>query len=246
MVSALSTSFARPSARFPAGLSGVAACCGDPVERGTERGDEGDGGGVGGLAGFGVFALFAEVEVVARVVGGFHAIPGALGDGEVGEAGGDHDGFLRAADENVDAPGVHVEVGGAEAGDGVDDEQGLGTDIFEQLGDAGGAVADAGGGLGGLHEDDAGFELEGGPDLVEREGLAVGGGDDVDGAAEVFGEGGPALAELAGGEDEDAVAGAGEVRDMAASMAPVPEEERRMTSFLVPTNCHAGRARTRV
>ncbi len=57
-------------------------------------------------------------------------------------------------------------------------------------------VADAGGGLGGLDEDGAGFELEGGFDLVEREGLAVGGFDDVDVAAEGFGDAGPALAEF--------------------------------------------------
>ena len=77
--------------------------------------------------------------------------------------------------------------------------------LLEELGDGFDVVADAGGGLGGLHEDGAGFELEGGFDLVEREGLAVGGFDDVDFAAEGFGEGGPALAELSGGEDEDAV-----------------------------------------
>ena len=108
---------------------------------------------------------------------------------------------------------VHVEVGGAEAGDGVDDEQGFGASCLEQLGDGGDAVAHAGGGLGGLHEDGAGFELERGFDFVEREGLAVGRGDDVDLAAEGLGEGGPALAELAGGEDEHAVAGRGEVGD---------------------------------
>ena len=134
-----------------------------------------------------------------------------LRDGEIGEAGRDHDGLLRSADEDVDAPGVHVEVRGAEAGDGVDDEQRVVAGVAQDLRDAGGAVADASRGLGGLHEDDSGFELEGGLDFVKREGLAVGGGDDVDGAAEVFGQRGPALTELAGGEDENAVAGAGEV-----------------------------------
>ncbi len=74
-------------------------------------------------------------------------------------------------------------------------------------------MADAGGGFGGLDEDGAGFELEGGFDFVEGEGLAVGFFDDVGVAAEVFDQGGPALAELAGGEDEDAVAGRGEVGD---------------------------------
>ena len=83
----------------------------------------------------------------------------------------------------------------------------LGVCVLEQLGDAGHAVADAGRGFGGLHEDGAGFELERGLDFIERKGLAVGCGDDVDGAAEGLGEGGPALAELAGGEDKHAIAG---------------------------------------
>jgi hypothetical protein len=49
-------------------------------------------------------ALFAEVEVVARILAGLHGGPGAVADGEIGQAGRDHDGFLRAADEDVDAP----------------------------------------------------------------------------------------------------------------------------------------------
>ncbi len=109
------------------GVFGGAGLGGDPVERGAEGGDERDGGGVGGLAAARVLALLAEVEVVARVVAGFHAVPGLGAYGEVGQAGRDHDGFLRAADEAVDAPGVHVEVRGAEAGDGVDDEEGFGA-----------------------------------------------------------------------------------------------------------------------
>ncbi len=186
---------------------------GDPVKRCAESGDERDGGGVGGLAVLGVLALLAEVEVVARVVGGLHAIPGAIADGEVAEAGRNHDGLLRAADEDIDTPGVHVEVRGAEAGDGVDDEEGFGVGVLEQLGDGRDAVADAGRGLGGLHEDGAGFEVQRGLDFVEREGLAVGGADDVDVTAEGLADAGPALAELAGGEDQDAIAGRGEVGD---------------------------------
>ena len=121
MVWALSTSFLRPSAEISVGLTG------DVVERCSECGDEGYGGGVGGLAVLRVLALLAEIEVVARVVAGLHAVPCAVADGEVAEAGRNHDGLLRAADEDVDAPGVHVEVRGAEAGDGVDDEEGFGS-----------------------------------------------------------------------------------------------------------------------
>ncbi len=107
----------------------------------------------------------------------------------------------------------HVEMRGAEAGDGVDDEQRLGLFVLEEFGDAFDVVADAGGGLGGLDEDGASLELERGFDLIEREGLAVGHLDDIGVAAEGFDQRGPALAELAGGEDEDAVAGRGEVGD---------------------------------
>ena len=143
------------------GIVGSTGLGGDPIERGAECGDERDGGRVGGLAGAGVFALLAEIEIVARIVGGFHAIPGAGTHGEVGQTRRNHDGLLRAANEDVDAPGVHIEVRGAEAGNGVDDEQGFGARVLEQLGDTRGAVADAGGGFGGLHEDGAGFETEG-------------------------------------------------------------------------------------
>ena len=131
---------------------------GDVVQRRAECGDERDGRGVGALAELGVLALLAQIEVVARIVAGLHAVPGALADGEVAEAGRDHDCLLRAADEDVDAELVHVDVGGAEAGDGVDDEEGFGVGFLEQLGDGAEAVARAGGGLGGLHKDDAGFE----------------------------------------------------------------------------------------
>ena len=104
----------------------------------------------------------------------------------------------------------------------------------EQFGDAAEAVARTGGGLGGLHEDDAGFELERGLDGVQREGLAVGRGDEIDLAAEGLGEAGPALAELAGGENQHAVAGRGEVGDGGLHGAG-PELERTMTSLVVPT-----------
>ena len=102
---------------------------------------------------------------------------------------------------------------GAEARDAVDDEERFGLLVLEQLSDGLDVVAHAGGRLGGLDEDDTGLELQGGLDLIEREGAAVGRGDDVDLAAEGLGDAGPALAELAGGEHQYAVAGRGEVGD---------------------------------
>ena len=76
---------------------------------------------------------------------------------------------------------------GAEAGDGVYDEERLRVRVLQQLRDRRHAVAHAGRGLGGLHEDRAGFEVQVGLDIVDGEGLAVGGGDDVDMTSKSFG-----------------------------------------------------------
>ena len=102
---------------------------------------------------------------------------------------------------------------GAEAGDAVDDEQRLGCDFLDQLGDRFDVVADAGRGLGGLHVDGFVLRLERGADFVELEGLAVGRFDHVGRAAEGLGQIDPALAEFAGGEHQHLVAGRGEVGD---------------------------------
>ncbi len=123
---------------------------------------------------------------------------------------------------------------GAESGDAVDDEEGLGVFGFEEFGDAFDVVADAGGGLGGLDEDGAGFELEGGFDFVEGEGLAVEFFHDVawqpkDLTREA--QRSPNLPAVS-----TSTRSPGDVRlETEASMAPVPEAERMMTSFLVPT-----------
>jgi len=186
---------------------------GDVVEGCAEASDEGYRWGIRAFAELGGFALLAEIEVVARVFAGFHGGPGAVADGEIGEAGWDHDGFLRTADEDVNTPGVYVEVGGAEAGDAVDDQQGFGIGGFERRGDGLDVVAGGGGGFGGLDVDGFGVGLQCCLNLFQIKGFAVGRGDEVDLAAEGFGEGDPAFTEFTGAEDEDAVAGRGEVAD---------------------------------
>jgi len=117
----------------------------------------------------------------------------------------------------------------------VDDEEGFGVFGLEELGDAFDVVADAGGGLGGLDEDCAGFEFESGFDFVEGEGLAVGFFDDVGVAAEGFDEGGPALADLPAVRTR--TRSPGEVRlRRRPPWRRLPPLERMMTSFLEPTN----------
>ena len=89
----------------------------------------------------------------------------------------------------------------------------FGRNFADQLGDRFNIVADRGGSLSCLHVDGAMLGLEGGADGVEVEGLAVGCGDHVRLAAEGLGQACPALAEFAGSEDQDAVAGRGEIGD---------------------------------
>jgi len=204
----------------------------DVVERRAETGDERHGRRIGAFALDGVLALLAEVEVVARILGLLHGSPSALAHAEIGKARRNHDSLLRSAYEHVDAPGVDVEVGGAEAGNAVDDEDGVRS--ANDLGDGLNIVAHGRGGFRGLGVDHLVLRLERFFHFGEVEGLPVGGGEHVDFAAEGLGQSGPALAEFTGSEHQDAVAG--EVRlETEASMAPVPEQERRRTSFLVPT-----------
>ena len=140
----------------------------------------------------------------------FHALPGALAHAEIGEAGRNHHRLLRAADEDVDAPAVHVEVGGAEAGDGVHDQQRVGA--LQQRGHALHVVTRAGRGFRRLHVEHASaVELR--LHFAQIEGLAVGNAHQFDLAAERLGQIAPALAELAGGEHDDFLAGRSEVRD---------------------------------
>ena len=102
---------------------------------------------------------------------------------------------------------------GAEAGDGVDNQQGVTLLLLQQLRNAFDVMAHAGRSLVRLHEDGARLKLQRSLYGIKREGLPVGRADDIDLAAEGLGQRRPALTELACREHKHAVAGRGEVGD---------------------------------
>ncbi len=181
------------------------------VERRTHGGDQRHRGRVGAFALGGRLALLAQIEVVARLSAGLHASPGALAGRQVGKARRNHQRLLRAADDDVNAIAVHVECGGAESGDGVDDEQRVGS--LHQLCQRRHIVAHAGGGFRGLHKDGLHVGSKQGLDFLDRKSLAVGLGEHNRFAMEGLCERDPALAELSRGENQNLIAGAGEIAD---------------------------------
>ena len=95
-------------------------------------------------------------------------------------------------------------------------------------------VTDAGRGFGGLDVDGAGVGAQALSSPIQRNGVAVRSGDEIDLAAEGLSERFPALAEFSGGEDEDAIAGRGEVGDGGLHCAGTGGGEEQ-DSFFVPT-----------
>ncbi len=108
---------------------------------------------------------------------------------------------------------VDVEGHGAESGDGVEQEEGVGT--LDDFADGADVVGGAGGGFRRLQHHGAGGGIggEGFGDAVGGDGIAIGGGEDDGIEAEDFGEGDPTLTEFAGRADDDAVAGGEEIGD---------------------------------
>ena len=115
--------------------------------------------------------------------------------------------------EYIDTPGIHVDVGGAQAGDGVHHQHRVLAALLQYFRNARNVVAHAGRGLGGLHKDGAGLNLERLAHLFQVEGLAIRGADHIDLAAKCLGQADPALAELARRQHQHAVPGRGQVRD---------------------------------
>ncbi len=62
-----------------------------------------------------LFALSRQVEVEAAGLDVLANLPGALGEGEEGEAGGQHEALLGAGEQAVHAPLVHGAGGNADA-----------------------------------------------------------------------------------------------------------------------------------
>src|SRR6202012_5361563 len=58
---------------------------GDVIESRAKSGNERDGRRIGALTLDGVLALLAQIEVVARILGGLHRGPGTVADAEIGE-----------------------------------------------------------------------------------------------------------------------------------------------------------------
>ena len=109
------------------------------------------------------------------------------------------------------APGINIEVGGAEAGDGIHNQQSVVARGAHQICDTADIVPRTGRTLRGLDEDCANLGREPGADFVERERLPVGHAHNFRFAAEGFHQSGPAFAELPRSEHEDVVAWRGQV-----------------------------------
>ena len=183
---------------------------GDLAEGGVEGVDElgGRGGEVGGLE---ALVVLHDGQPVGEggVVGGgrglavLEDVDGAAGEHEDAEAGGAADGLLAGGQDDVDVPGVEGDLLTADAADAVDDDEGLGADAADDLGDALDVGEHAGGGVDvGDGDDLVGLLLQGLLDLLKRGALADGGLDLRGVGAVGFQARGEGVGEVAGVQDE--------------------------------------------
>src|ERR1700738_3649243 len=94
----------------------------DFVELGLQSEDVADAGR-GWRHPFGLLLFeFEEIEIVTAISLFFGASKSFLGNREEREAGWKGERFLRAAEHDVDAERIHVDLNGREGGDGIDDE----------------------------------------------------------------------------------------------------------------------------
>src|ERR1019366_10184645 len=146
---------------------------------------------------------------------GLHALPGAFAEGRISKTGRYHERLLRAANNHVYSPTVHVEVGRSQPGDGIYDEQCVIALRAHKLGNLLDVMPRAGGTFRRLHIDSAHAWRQILPNFVERKRLTVRHRDQLDGAAKSLGEVAPAFAKFSGGEHKYLVPRRGQIGDRA-------------------------------
>ena len=202
------------------------------AERDIERHDERDGGREGAVELGLRLPGSLPVEVVARQRRARRELPGGLGDRDRREARWRHQRLLRTGDDDIEPPAVGLERDGAEARDGVHDDErarllGGGRERLQVADDARRRLR--------MDEEDERDRLELGEparELGRGRRLAPLEAQLLDLAAVAAGHRRPPLSELAGRDGEHTVAGRAEI-EIADSKAPVPEQVKRRTSALV-------------
>jgi hypothetical protein len=82
----------------------------------------------------------AEIEVEAGHRRLLHRVPTPSRRGDHRESGCRHPRLLRAGDDEVDAPGVHLERNRAQPRDAVDEDQRVRGDVVDRRGEIGDGV----------------------------------------------------------------------------------------------------------
>lgn len=95
----------------------------------------------------------SKVGVGARFAG-FERLNGTAGCHDDGQTSGTSNGFLRGGDDGVDAPFVEADFFAAYRADSVDDEEGVGRDLFDKFGERLNLGEDTSGGVGVCDGDD--------------------------------------------------------------------------------------------
>lgn len=156
---------------------------GDLGQGGMESVDELSGGG-SEVRGLEVLVVLHDRQPVGHggVVGGrrglavAEAVDGTGRGHDDAEAGRAADGLLAGGQDDVDVPGVEGDLFTADGADAVDDDEGVGADTADKLGDTLHVTEDTGGGVDvGDGEELVGLLLEGLLDLLERGAVSDGG-----------------------------------------------------------------------
>src|SRR6185437_1133655 len=144
----------------------------------------------------GALALLLQIEIEPRKLGLRFACPGFLARRQEREARRNHEGFLRTADHDVEAPAVDVERHRAEPRDRIDDEDSVG--LLDEAGHRLHVVLRAGGGFRCLHENATSVRIrfQRFSNALRRDHVAVFGGEQHGIQTERLGQIHPTLAEF--------------------------------------------------